>query len=40
VAVQRSTDLVGDNKAAVAITLTREGTTATGINWLAIGPGI
>lgn len=40
VAVQRSTDLVGDNKAAVAITLTREGTTTTGINWLAIGPAI
>lgn len=39
VAVQRSTDLVGDNKAAVAITLTRDGTTTTGINWLAIGPG-
>ena len=39
VAVQRSADLVGDNKAAVAVTLTREGTTATGINWLAIGPG-
>ena len=39
VAVQRSTDLVGDNKAAVAVTLTREGTTSTGINWLAIGPG-
>ena len=39
VAVQRSTDLVGDPKAAHAITLTREGTTTTGINWLAIGPG-
>lgn len=39
VAVQRSTELVGDNKAAVAVTLTREGTTTTGINWLAIGPG-
>lgn len=39
VAVQRSTDLVGDNKAAVAVTLTRDGTTTTGINWLAIGPG-
>lgn len=39
VAVQRSTDLVGDNKAKVAITLTRSGTTTTGINWLAIGPG-
>ena len=39
VAVQRSTDLVGDNKAKVAVTLTRSGTTTTGINWLAIGPG-
>lgn len=38
VAVQRSADLLDDNKAQVAITLTREGTTATGINWLAIGP--
>ena len=39
VAVQRATNLVGDPKAAVAVTLTREGTTTTGINWLAIGPG-
>ena len=39
VAGQRSADLVGDPKTATAITLTREGTTATGINWLAIGPG-
>lgn len=39
VAVQRAADLVGDPKLAVAVTLTREGTTATGINWLAIGPG-
>lgn len=39
VAVQRATDLVGDPKVAVAVTLTREGTTTTGINWLAIGPG-
>ena len=39
VAVQRSADLVGDPKLATAITLTRSGTTATGINWLAIGPG-
>lgn len=39
VGVQRSTDLVGDPKVAHAITLTREGTTTTGINWLAIGPG-
>jgi hypothetical protein len=38
VAVQRATDLVGDNRQKVAITLTREGTTTTGINWLAIGP--
>lgn len=39
VAVQRAASLVGDPKLATAITLTREGTTATGINWLAIGPG-
>lgn len=39
VGTQRSTDLVGDPKVAMAITLTREGTTTTGINWLAIGPG-
>lgn len=39
VAVQRSAELVTDNKKAVAVTLTREGTTATGIYWLAIGPG-
>ncbi len=39
VSVQRSTELVGDPKVAVAVTLVREGTTTTGINWLAIGPG-
>ena len=39
VGVQRSTTLVGDPKIAVAVTLVREGTTTTGINWLAIGPG-
>lgn len=39
VSVQRSAELVGDPKVAVAVTLTREGTTTTGINWLAIGPG-
>lgn len=38
VAVQRSADLVGDPAKAVAVTLTRDGTTTTGINWLAIGP--
>lgn len=39
VGVQRSTALVGDPKIAVAVTLVRAGTTTTGINWLAIGPG-
>ena len=39
VGTQRSTELVGDPKVAMAVTLTREGTTSTGINWLAIGPG-
>lgn len=39
VAVQRSTDLVGDSNKAVAITLTRNGLTATGVYWLAIGKG-
>jgi len=39
VATQRSTELVGDPKAAMVVTLTRDGTTTTGINWLAIGPG-
>ena len=38
VAVQRSAALLDDNKAQAIITLTRSGTTATGINWLAIGP--
>lgn len=39
VSVQRSGDLVGDNTRAVGVTLTRSGTTATSINWLAIGKG-
>lgn len=39
VGVQRSGDLVGDNKLKVAVTLVRAGLTATGINWLAIGKG-
>ena len=39
VAIQRAESVVGDPKAAVAVTLTRGGTTTTGINWLAIGPG-
>lgn len=38
VAVQRSSELLTDNKAQVAVTLTRSNTTTTGINWLAIGP--
>lgn len=37
VGVQRAASLVGDVRQAIAITLTREGTTNTGINWLAIG---
>ena len=39
VGIQRSTELVGDPKAAMVVTLVRESTTSTGINWLAIGPG-
>lgn len=39
VSVQRGEEITGgDNTAAVAVTLVRSGTTATGINWLAIGP--
>ena len=38
VAIQRAESVVGDPKAKVAVTLTRSGTTSTGINWLAIGP--
>lgn len=37
VGVQRAASVVGDVRQAVAITLTRTNTTATGINWLAIG---
>lgn len=37
--VQRSADLVGDPLKKIAVTLTRSGTTSTGINWLAIGKG-
>lgn len=39
VGIQRSGDLVGDNKLKVAITLVRSGLTSTGINWLAVGKG-
>lgn len=39
VSTQRDTDLVEDNTKAVAITLTRSGTSATGIVWLAVGKG-
>lgn len=39
VGVVRSGDLVNDPKKAVGVTLTRSGTTSTGINWFAIGPG-
>lgn len=39
VGVQRGTDLVGDPKLKVAITLVRAGLTSTSISWLAIGKG-
>lgn len=39
VSTQRAVDLVTDNTKAVAVTLTRSGTTTTGIVWLAIGKG-
>lgn len=37
VSVQRAASLVGDPAEAVAVTLTRDGTTATGISWVAFG---
>ena len=39
VGVVRSGDLVPDPKKAVGVTLTRSGTTSTGVNWFAIGKG-
>lgn len=39
VSTQRAVDLVTDNTKAMAVTLTRSGTTATGVVWLAIGKG-
>lgn len=39
VSTQRSVDLVTDNTKAMAVTLTRSSTTATGIVWLAVGKG-
>lgn len=39
VSTQRAADLVTDNTKAVAVTLTRSGTTATGVIWLAVGKG-
>lgn len=38
VSVQRSGELVGDNRQKVAVTLVRNNTTTTGINWVALGP--
>ena len=35
----RTTSVISDAKAAIGVVLTRNGTTATGIQWLAIGPG-
>lgn len=39
VSTQRAVDLVTDSTKAMAVTLTRTGTSATGIVWLAIGKG-
>ena len=39
VGVIRTASVVGDTKEAIGVVLTRNGTTATGIQWLAIGPG-
>jgi len=39
VSVIRTADIVGDAKEGIGVVLTRNGTTATGIQWLAIGPG-
>ena len=35
--IQRAADIVGDPAKAVAVTLTRNGTTSTGAYWLAVG---
>lgn len=40
VSTQRAADIVTDNTKAMAVTLTRTGTSATGIVWLAIGKGV
>lgn len=40
VGILRSGELISDAKKMIGVTLTRVGTTSTGINWLAIGPGI
>lgn len=37
--IQRAADIVGDPAKAVAVTLTRDGTTSTGAYWLAVGKG-
>lgn len=39
VSTQRAVDIVTDSTKAMAVTLTRSGTTTTGIVWLAIGKG-
>lgn len=39
VSTQRTVGVVTDNTKAMAVTLTRSGTTATGIVWLAVGKG-
>lgn len=39
VGIIRTASVIGDAKEAIGVVLTRNGTTATGIQWLAIGPG-
>jgi len=39
VGILRSGELISDAKKMIGVTLTRVGTTSTGINWLAIGKG-
>jgi len=39
VGIQRTASLVPDTKKGIAVTLTRNGTTSTGVYWLAIGKG-
>lgn len=40
VGIQRTASLVPDTKKGIAVTLTRNSTTSTGVYWLAIGKGV